>query len=467
MIRMPRTQARPGPRLRRSSRAPSAAGSRPGVGVSSLSVAGLLLLTAAAPAAANGGPVNYVAHAGYGGIVPIDETQVRLVSEDLTLSVVFDSENGSYYRARADYVLRNDGPPKDVVFGVPMEWDSDVASASARSGKPFPPELAAQEARRVRLMFDGKRAKCTPRAERPAGAARHSLDAPEITQGWCIVTLGVPRRARIPLRLEITSFLRRFEDGSSQLGYWLAPAGGWAGPVERLRIRADVGPFAPLAKVVSPAGARLSGRRIEWDLRDVSLKALDSVKIQLPTGFGFPEGYGWIRAAAQVTVTSGGRRLDVLSDGDRATRWCGDAPATFEATAVPIDLAPGQRCSARDLAFSTDWIDAPYWSDRGTSITAMRISACRSPNDGIDLDLARHGRAYLRDTADHGSLGEAVFPEGRLEGAPACLSVDVTKLDPRANGKFCLGELLPRVYCRDEKVKRPTLEQVRYELRGK
>jgi hypothetical protein len=421
-------------------------------------VLSVLILLVCAPAAAEEGPaLQYITHTGWAGIAPLGEHAVRLVSLDLHITWGVDADGGAFYRAHAEHQLENTGPEMDVEFAVPLEWNFPAYEQYAKAGKPIPAHMAEWGAKGTRVTFNGRRVSCAARPGHFLGASPHALRS-GVTEGACVTSLRVPRGRQVLLTLDVTAYLRDLADGNMQVGYWLAPSGGWAGLTDRVRIVVEVGSYAPLAKVVSPAGAHVSGTSIVWDLRAVSVAKLDAVKIQLPT-MGFAEGHGWARTDAQVEVSASGQRLGELSDGDPQTRWCGTAPASLEARVTSFRALPGQRCSVRDLAFSTDWIDAGDWGKDGNSVTGLHISACSEPNEGLELRLANHGRAHIRDTPDHGFLGEAIFPAGVIDGPPGCIRVDVTGVDPRRGGRFCLGELLPRVYCRDESVKRPALKQ--------
>src|SRR5512139_2744441 len=83
-----------------------------------LRLAPWVLVLFPAVAFANGGPVAWNEPGPLGGVQPIDEHDVRLVSEDLTLTV---ADSGQSYRAEAHYVLSNPGGARKIVFGVPVD----------------------------------------------------------------------------------------------------------------------------------------------------------------------------------------------------------------------------------------------------------------------------------------------------------------------------------------------------------
>lgn len=406
-------------------------------------------------------PPHYVDHSGYGGLAPVSDMGVRLRSGNVSLSLVNDLQNGRFYRAKASYVLENPGPARTVTFGVPMEFQSDNFMELTQRGKELPEEIRRSVAKEVRITFEGRAVPCSPRLVEAVGSSRYAHTGNGTTLGTCVFELHLPSQRKLRLELELTGFVRILAGTAAQVGFWLSPAGHWAGPVERFRITADIGGYAPLAKVVSPPGAKVAATTVSWDLKGVVLGKDDAVKIQFPAGWDeFPEGYGWVRTSARVEVSAGGGQVANLADGDASTKWCAAVPASVEVRITGFEAPRGQRCAIRGLALATDCLDGPTWRDRGPAITALRVSACSNSGDGFDIALGAERWSYFRETGEHGRIGEAVFPARVLEGPPGCIRVDVREVDARAGGRFCIGELVPRVYCRDDTIKRPTLKEV-------
>jgi len=428
----------------------------------SVSLAVLSWLILAEPVLAeDAGPPNWVDHTGYGGIAPLQNEGVLLRSGIVALSFVNDLQNGQYYRAASTYVLENSGPERTVAFGVPMEFYFQDSPALGAAGKRPSQEALDRMAKRISIEFEGRAVACHPRFDEAVGPGRYAHTGGGTVLGTCVVDLRLPSRKRLSLKVKTTAFVRLFGSSSAQLGYWLAPSGNWAGPTDRLQITAEVGGYAPIANVVSPPGARVAASTLSWDLRDIRVGRSDAVKIQFPPGWDeFGEGYGWVRTRAEVEVKVEGSRLDQLADGDAATRWCGAAPISFEARIVGYEARRGEHCAVRGVAFSTEWQDGSHMDPRTPLITSVRLSSCEVAADGIDIALARDRWPYFRETGEGGRIGDIVLPAGKLVGPPGCVRLEVRGLDPRAGGRFCIGELVPRVSCRNENSKRPSLKEV-------
>ncbi len=183
-------------------------------------VAALALAAVAGTAAANGGPVEIVPRlAGRGTIQPIEESQVQLVSERLSLSIL----NDGYWRARAEYQLDNPGPARLLLFGVPTPW---AAFEFLVVDPPAPPESIVEGAKLVQIVFQGMRVPCKPYLDAKAPAGRWS----EKIEAWCVAKLNVPAGRGLKLTLEIDgrpADVGRVHTsaGASRISYILAPAG--------------------------------------------------------------------------------------------------------------------------------------------------------------------------------------------------------------------------------------------------
>lgn len=415
-------------------------------------------------------PVDYVDRNGYGDIAPQAESDVRLVSEDLSLRLVENPAEGNFFRIKAEYTVVNLGPRRDVRFGVPMEWQASAKAERQLLLERPPAKWKAYHAGHVRIAVEGKRIACDPGTERALDESPYSRHGP-VVLGRCVAMVPLPHGERVKVSMETTSFVRGVAGSVvQQIGYWLAPAGGWAGKVDRLHIEVDLGAYAPFVKVVSPAGAVAERQFVRWELRDISPGASDAVRIQFPGDwYDLPEGYGWVSATGQASVAlPGGAPIEVLTDGEPEATWCGSLPAG----SVPVVLEakfPGfqppsrMRCAVRDVSLAIQWLDDKDRARQGPAVTALRVSSCARPEDGLSIDWARvgEGRWPVRDRLGRGLLAELPIPKGVLEGSPDCVRFEILRTDPRTMGQFCLGELNPRVYCRDDSIKRPSLREVR------
>lgn len=441
---------------------------RGSLGLKLVGVLASLLQVAAGPVHRD--PVDYVDRNGYGDLAPKEAGDVRLVTEDLRLGLVEDAAEGNYFRIKSDYTVVNLGPRREVSLGVPMEWQASNKEERQVLLERPPAKWKAYDAAHVRITVAGKKVACEPRTERALDDSPYARHGP-VVLGWCVAKVSLPHGERIKVSMETTSFVRDVAGSAvQQIGYWLAPAGGWAGKVDRLHIEVDLGAYAPFGKVVSPAGAVVEGQFVRWDLRDASPGASDAVRIQFPGDwYDLPEGYGWVSATGQASVAlPGGAPIVALTDGKPETTWCGSLPAglvpvVLEATFPGFRPPPRMRCAVKDVSLAIQWLDDKDWAKQGPAVTALRVSSCARPEDGLSIDWARvsEGQWPVRGRLDRGQLAELPLSEGVLEGSPDCVRFEITRTDPRALGQFCLGELNPRVYCRDDSIKRPSLREVR------
>lgn len=424
---------------------------------------GLLLLAAHSPAAANGGPVEWTQATVVGGFRPTTETQVQLVREDLDIRLADDLR---YYQVRARYLLSNPKRARKVRWGVPVAWprvgfDGEVSLA----------EEARTYVHDIRIELGGRHHPCKYGPVAPFDV-RNAPGTPLGATALCVAELSIPKGRQVVLTLSyrgeyefedsIFSKSPRVSFGERWLRYALAPAGYWAGPTRRVRIRVDTGVLEGMVKSAAPAGWKLDGRFIRWDLASVDLRQVPTLQLQLDA---YPllehqelvrwKHREWPRVEASVQVSDG--RPGALLDADGGTAWCSrrkrpwvevsfredptEALSSEHLRSIRVALVPGHTRSA-DL-----------YRDHGR-VAQVRIGTCErgSPTSVHTIVLAdRHDRSGRLLRLDDEAVSKRLLAMRTdfLRGAskvPPCIRIEVLKA---ARGKkhsdVCLSEVFPVV----------------------
>jgi len=420
-------------------------------------------------ALANGGPLRSPMPGSFGGATPTEESTVRLVSEDLRLTLLPDLTT---YRAEATYQLDNPKDARSLWFGVPITWFDLPGEAFNQ------PPKAGAELPSIALRLEGEAVSChfetdagnPPRARDGRtwldlagglpGTAEYEHIEP-IVLGWCAAELTIPA-GRSELTLGYTSDLwsdrpdeisghgvalpgcEEWEvpaNGSANyarrsLVYLLHPAAGWAPPMERLRITLDPGPHPDLVEVISPQGFQRAGDTFQWDLRSPDLEQLGQVRVD--TRFDLELRWRELqedRSTAgsqlplEVEADPAGADLAPLLDGDPATTW-----------------------STAGLGMLTvRWTETNPYGCPATSLTIVQAppGACAPPGP---LVLRPCGGASTIEGSwlwsgipGHPDLLRTVVPwldlthGGEVPGLPG---VQCLEISPREAGPFCAAELI-------------------------
>lgn len=222
-----------------------------------VAVAATLVALLPLSARANGGPVAWTGPTGTGGIAPVENSTIRLVSEHLLIRLFDD---GGAFDVEADYVLSNPGPAKRLLYGVPVDF------GPGGGGDDTPKERAKAIAREeaypgaISIAVGRSRYRCAVRD-------RHTLKVEndwfqERVVGWCVAEIEIPEgRSALVLRyrgsLDYTdaSYSKSVYTvfGKRSLRYELAPAGYWAGGGASVELEIDRGIWAPFFRLERPA----------------------------------------------------------------------------------------------------------------------------------------------------------------------------------------------------------------------
>lgn len=427
-------------------------------------VSTLALIAVAGSAAANGGPVEIVPRlAGRGTIQPLEESQVQLVSERLSLSI----PDAGIWHARAEYQLDNPGPARSLLFGVPAPW----AAFEFDGAPPAPSEAIIEGAKLIQIVFQGSRVPCRPYLDAQAPAGRW----PEKIETWCVARIAVPKGRGLTLSLEYDGWVRdigRVDSpaGAGRISYTLAPAGYWRGRIRSLSLEFDPGPFAGQVKVVWPPYVREENGRYRWEGADLDLRKLGPVVLDVQNRRRSRKwsGGGWLRASANLTAKASSTlapygKHDYSAaraiDGDWATAWCEGVKGSGlgESLEIAIDVpgAGDRECRLLDFELVPGLsVDDTLFRANGR-LMAGRLERCDDPKDGFDFDLSDskwdpNVWAGLRDDTPAAFADQEItIPSGVLGGVPACVRLVIGKVKPGSKyADTCVSELTPRVYCK-------------------
>ena len=308
---------------------------------------------------ANGGPVDWTEGTPQGGLALKQETKVRLMTEDLSIKLDKDLD---HYQVTAVYWLNNTGASTDVNFGVPMQW----------GGKRTPPIVAED----ISFEIGANRISCQPDEVKTAPISEENDDGSEQVptgSAWCIGTFSIPTGPEIALKMMYRAELQ-FEDliysksafkvfGHRTLKYPLFPAGYWAGKVERVSARIDLGPYRPRDLLKFPRGAEISGSKIRWELKDVDLKHAPDLEVELDgsamlhtreiaTWNAKAPDYARLPLRARASSTLSGdatASFDVkyLLDGRSDTAWCSSDSGDNDWVEISIPKSDAYRLEER------------------------------------------------------------------------------------------------------------------------
>jgi hypothetical protein len=464
----------------------------------------VLALVLPALASANGGPVmwSYTSATPAGGVVPVDEARIRLISEELRIVLLPD---GRRYRASARYRLANPEGPRKVTFGVPLSWvvsgrtdaqgelgarsDASWAASYAEAAAEFgfeggadgdmlgleDPSPVTPRARAstglVHIRVGGRRFPCRIAREAMVPYVR---EMHHNARAWCVAEVEIPKGSDVGLSLDYLGGLGHLDrtpgDGASRLDaeigrrrldYELFPAGFWRGSVARFRATIDLGPYVGLAEVVRPAGAVAVGGHVTFDLRNPDLKALERIVLDLDAtavvrqrlllGPDFP-GKPHVEASS-VLVGQGNRRYGPEQVVDRApgTAWCEGVPGggvgEWIALRYERPFVPQGDCRFRGYTLVPGYARSERAYRENGRVRAFRLSECDRPENGrgVRLEPARsaEGAAVLVPRLDD----DPMVDDGSASGRAPCVRLTITEVEEGTTGDTCIAEFFPVIDC--------------------
>ncbi len=364
----------------------------------------ILVALSAQPAWANGGPVAWTGVTPVGALGPVPDADVRLLSEDLRITL---GDDFNTYRVRAAYELRNDGAGKTVHFGVPLAWaktepdGSDVDNGATAS--------AGTVAGKISLTLDGEKVACVLSGGGALAAVDREFasDLPDATyriNAWCVADLRLRGRRSATLVMEYPgelfytdseyskSALTEFDD--RRLSYLFYPAAYWNGKAGVVRISVDPGPYPSFKAVKGPPGMAMDGRTATWRLKDVDFAATPELELSFPGALlGKRQLLTWNRTAdgnarlsmsATASSTLSGRGKaghepgNVL-DGKGETAWCEGAAGGGEGQWLQFRLArrgTGNYCRLQGIALAPGYLKSQAAYEANGKVRKVRVTDC-------------------------------------------------------------------------------------------
>jgi hypothetical protein len=398
-------------------------------------------------------------------MVPMEMSDVRLVSEQLHIAVA-----GYGWEARAIYELANDGPGRVVKFGVPMAWNPD--DVSSRIGG----ESIEEGARRIKIEINGVRVPCVMSVGERVEFSRRSWSTDQV-EGWCVAEIALPAGRRSILSLGYPGGIRDWGEPAyimaSRVVYWLEPAGYWRGPVERLFIEVDVrggGDRTAWTRVVSPPGAELRNGKFVWEFRNVDIKRLGAVLVDVGLRLWDLKAPLGALVARAVTLSatplagnlqwpwgSGGAAID----GDPRSAVCLPAPVPGWTTGMEVKLSPFTMvpaafpggCRIDEFLLTPGDLSSDQNYEAHGRVERGRIESCEDPSDGFEFEVTwRRGAPSRVRVPNPHRVGdppvEVLRPLDKLVGETSCVRLRI--LEVKAGTQFndvCVGEFVPRMYC--------------------
>ncbi|WP_164000180.1 discoidin domain-containing protein [Pyxidicoccus caerfyrddinensis] len=426
----------------------------------------------------NGGPVAWSGPTATGNLQPRTDLPVRLVSEDLSITVT----GLERYRVRADYVLANEGAKVKASYGVPLfAVDDEGQKLDVTAGS-------------IRISLAGRRVPCKvvrtqARIEDPRDNVQplpfaQVLLQPLDVDGWCVAELTIPSGKAVPLRLEYSGELL-FQDVETSkaalphvdgrwLRYPLFPAGWWKGQAERVDVTVDFGPYAGRAEIFGPAGAKPEAARARWHFEKVDLDQLPFLSVRFnKEAFARHRQltverarFNPLKLPLSVTASStlaGGRYAPAhVLDGRADTAWCegskGDGAGEWlEVRAGPPATPPMFPCHFEGVGLVAGYTrSAKTYGENGRP-RRVRVATCAAPEDFVEVDLALADRpdaeAHVISESGKEDVAATRTPGSRRDTLPQpsgdlCLRLTFVEVAPGTRyPDTCVTELVPLYNC--------------------
>ncbi|HMF41054.1 MAG TPA: hypothetical protein VKQ32_10175 [Polyangia bacterium] len=408
---------------------------------------------------ANGGPVDWTEAGARGGLVPKQQTTVRLRSEDLTIAI---DPDGKHYDVSAKYLLSNAGDETTIRYGVPLLWGEDPKS----------PRRAADA---VRIKVGDTDNRCTLIKESVAlDPSKYDQMDGAPTGGWCVARLTIPKGDAVPLVLTYRADLL-FTDadysksafvsyGARLLRYTFFPAGFWVGPAERVSFTVDLGRYAGTERTTAPPGAVKQGSTLAWAFTSVDLKKVPDLEIKLdvePIAYigelaKYRKDSKVVMTAKTAKAAGDAAAANRAVDGDPETAWCVDKPGPerwIEVTQRKIDRAY-LSCYPEGLFLVSST------TEKTARIKRVRLESCGGRgHDGkpamVELPVAQIGARgpwgvmlssdlySLLPQADQKAFVDDY--ENVQARVGKCVRLSIVEVE--GSGPACIGELMPIRNC--------------------
>jgi hypothetical protein len=407
---------------------------------------------------ANGGPVEIADPSLVGGVVLKQATSVSLISEKLKITVI----DRGHYTVDAQYILNSEAEEK-VQYGIPLEWSKEFYS-----------DEYITENLTVQLGVETHRCTNFVKADPDLKTADETS---EYGSGWCLINMTIPKGDNIPLRLQYTGDLQRYDSATNKsmavdytpriLNYALFPAGYWSGNAKKLDIVLDMGDMAPYATLnfVNSASFEAPHSKSKgvysWSYTDVDLKRLAtlSVKFDMEPMLEHEDMLARIQqskykgsfkfSASSTLPDQGSKHYGVanLTDGKLDTAWCEgkDGNGVGESLQVIVSPDPStDRGGLWALAIAPGYASsAKSWTSNGRA-KSFKVSLCNSDSVqtlSVKPTSWNHSLQLLEPQEYHdGKMVETVQDLLREQKA-VCLNISFASVEEGKYADACISEL--------------------------
>lgn len=374
-------------------------------------------------AGANGGPIQWSQVGPAGGVVPKQESTIRLQSEILHIRLHDDQLR---YTVTAKYVLNNPGQSRSVLYGVPITWEAKR-----------PAQIVSKD---IILNLNGDNQVCRvvdiSRGGKPERDRQYMFENQYGENGtdkwgtaWCVTNLLIPGGRSSDLRLQYTaeleyvdllvskSALTRFANRFLYYAIW--PAGKWKGSVGNFRLDIDFGPYAGfLHKHNLPPGAVIKSDRITYSAKNIDLNSFGTIQLEFSAEplHAHQELANWnkkardysrvpIKArASSFLPNQGGYSFDPSSvtDGNPKTAWCVSKPNDgrgewLEITALksPAQHLPNRiQCRLEGVALVPGYAHSQQVYLANNRIRRFRMARCDDPANYRDVEILKPSNRF-------------------------------------------------------------------------
>ena len=408
-----------------------------------------------AHAFANGGPVELSDPSLVGGVVLKHATSVSLISEKLKIKVI----DRGHYTVDAQYILKSESEQK-VQYGIPLEWSKEFYSD----------EYITEN---LTVQLGDQTHRCTDFVKDPSDPMVEDGNA-EYGRGWCLVNMTIPKGDNIPLRLQYTGDLQRYDSATNKsmavsytpriLNYALFPAGYWSGNAKKLDIVLDMGDMAPYATLDSgrfEAPHSKSKGVYSWSYTDVDLKKLETLSVKFDMEPMLEHEDMLVRieqstykdsvkfSASSTLANQGSKNYGVanLTDGKLDTAWCEGKDGNGVGESLQLTVLPDpstDRGGVWAFAISPGYASSEKaWTSNGRA-KSFNVSLCNSDSVqtlSVKPTSWNHSLQLLEPQEYHdGKMVETVQDLLR-EQKEVCLNITFASVEKGKYSDACISEL--------------------------
>jgi hypothetical protein len=404
-------------------------------------------------------PIPHVTPTPDGGIAPRASTRVQLRSASIEIDL---NPSPQMSVRRITYALTNPGDATTVRVGFRFSWYSE----HRRSGTP---ENQLEPLSTLSLEGVGNIA-CDDFSDvRWADVPRRRAGGPSgLATAWCSFELRVPRG---DFEWKFTATDTDTTDialgtRNAAAVYSLAAEAAWPGHPSIRVVVTPVGGWRRPLLPVSPAGARIDGGRITWDMEQATGGVVVSYDrwetARAPSGAGAAPGAptivggtGFTVAASSTLAPQGRMRYDggQVVDGDQATAWCEGVPGPGQGEWLEVrtnlDPVASARCQLEAFSVIPGYARSDESWARNGRLRRFRITSCADPTDGFETDVWWSGQMllYPNPTLKGSSSTLKLLRDPPFKTENGCFRLTILDVTRGKDPDTCVSEFMPVLRC--------------------